>query len=58
MTLKDELPRLVDAQCATGREQRNSSKDVKRPSQSKNNAQLWMSLVVEVKSDAVKNSIV
>ena len=57
MTLKAELPRLVDAQCATGREQRNSSKDVKRPSQSKNNAQLWMSLVVEVKSDAVKNSV-
>ena len=25
-TLKDELPRLVDAQCATGGKQRNSSK--------------------------------
>ena len=31
---------------------------VKRLSQSKNNAQLWMSLVVKVKSEAVKNRIV
>ena len=30
-------------------------KGVKRLSQSKNNAQLWMSLVVEVKSDAYRN---
>ena len=27
-------------------------------SQSKNNTQLWMGLVMEVKSDAVKNNIV
>ena len=40
MTLKAELPRVVDAQCATGREQRNSSKYVKRLNQSKKNAQL------------------
>ena len=33
-------------------------KGVKRLSQSENNAQLWMSLVVEVKSEAVSNSIV
>ena len=26
MTLKDELPRSVGAQCATGEEQRNSSR--------------------------------
>ena len=30
-------------------------KGVKRLSQSKNNAQLWISLVVEVKSEALKN---
>ena len=30
---------------------------MKRLSQSGNNAQLWMGLVVKVKSDAVKNSI-
>ena len=29
----------------------------KRLSQSKNNAQLWMCLVTEVKSNAVKNNI-
>ena len=29
---------------------------MKRLSQSENNAQLWMRLVVEVKSDAVKNN--
>ena len=28
---------------------------MKRPNQSGNNAQLWMCLVVQVKSDAVKN---
>ena len=31
---------------------------VKRLSQSGNNAQLWMCLVVKVKSDAVKSNIV
>jgi len=30
---------------------------VKRQSQSKNNTQLWMSLVMEVKFDAVKSNI-
>ena len=30
---------------------------MKRWSQSKNNAQLWMGLLIEVKSDAVKNNI-
>jgi len=42
MKLKDELPRLVSAQYATGEEWRNSSKRMKKQSQSKNNAQLWM----------------
>ena len=55
-TLKDELSRSVGAQYATGDQWRNSSKK-KRQSQSKNNTQLWMSLVMEVKSDAVKNNI-
>ena len=41
--LKDELPRPVGAQCgyATGDPWRNNSR-MKRQSQSKNNAQLWM----------------
>jgi len=42
MTLKDELPRLVGAQYATGEEQRNNSKIMKRWSQSENNTQMWV----------------
>ena len=58
ITLKDELPRSVSAQYATGEEQRNSSRrNEEAESQSENKAQLWMGLVVKVKSDAVKNSI-
>ena len=34
-----------------------ASEGMKKLSQSGNNAQLWMCLVVKVKSDAVKNSI-
>ena len=44
------------AQYAT-EEQKNSSKEMKRLSQSGNNAQLWMCLVVKVKSDAVDHNI-
>ena len=51
--LKDELPRSVGAQYATGEKWRR----MKRQSQSENNVQLWMCLVMEVKSDAVKNNI-
>ena len=40
-TLKDESPRMVGAQYATGDQWRNNSKK-KRWSQSKNNTQLWM----------------
>ena len=40
-TLKDELPRSVGAQYATGDEWRINSR-MKRWSQSKNNVQLWM----------------
>ena len=54
--LKEELPRSVGAQYATGDQWRNSSKK-KRQSQSKNNTQLWMKLVIEAKSDAVKSNI-
>ena len=51
-TLKDELPRSVDAQYAIGEEER-----MERLSQSKNSNQLWMGLVMEAKSDAVKSNI-
>ena len=57
MTLKDELPRLVGAQHATGEEWRNNSRKNEEMEPSENNAQLWMWLVMEVKSNAVKNSI-
>ena len=56
-TLKDELSRLVGVQYATGEELRNSSKRVKRLGQSRNDTQLWMCLMVKVKSDAVNNKI-
>ena len=41
-TLKDELPKSVGAQHATGDHWRNNSERMKGWSQSKNNAQLWM----------------
>ena len=56
-TLKDELPRLVGTEYATRNQWRNNSERMKRQSQSKNNTQLWMGLVMEVKSDAVKSNI-
>ena len=54
--LKDEVPRLIGAQYATGDKWRNNSR-VKRWSQSKNNTQLWMGLVIEARFDAVKSNI-
>ena len=52
--LKDELPRSVGAQYAAGE---ITPERMKRWSQSKNNTQLWMWLVIEVKFDAVKSNI-
>ena len=54
---EDESPRLVGVQYATGEELRNSSKRVKRLGQSRKDTQLWMRLVVKVKSDAINNKI-
>ena len=54
--LKEELPRSVGAQYATGDQWRNNSKRMKGWSQSKKNTQLWMSLVIEARSDAVKSN--
>ena len=56
MTLKDELPRSIGAQYTTGEEWGYSSRK-KRLSQTKNNAQVWMWLVMDVKLKAVKNNI-
>ena len=54
-TINDELSRSVDAQYATGEEWRNNSRK-NEESQSKNNAQFWMLLVMEVRT--VKNNAV
>ena len=55
--LKEELPRSVAAQYATGDQWRNNFKRMKGWSQSKNITQLWMGLVIEARSDAVKSNI-
>ena len=57
MTRKDKPPKLVDAQYTTGEEWTYKSRKNERQSQSENNAQLWLLLVMEVKSDDVKNNI-
>ena len=56
-TLKDELPRSVDAQYAIGDQWRNNSRKNEEMEPKKNNSQSWMQLVMEVKSDAVKSTI-
>jgi len=57
MTLKDESPRLVGVQYATGEKQEIAPEEMKRLSQSGNDAQLWVYLEVEIKPNAVKNNI-
>ena len=42
MTLKDELPRLVDAQYATGEEWRNNSRKNEEMEPKQKQPQLWM----------------
>ena len=54
-TLKDEFHRSVGAQYAAGEEQRNCSRRNEKAKQRENNTQLWMCLVVKVKSDAINN---
>ena len=56
-TLKDELPRLVGAQYAMEISGEITPERIKRLSQSRNNTQVWMYLVVKVKSNAVKKNI-
>ena len=56
ITLKDEPPRSVGIQYATGEEWRIAPEGMKKLSQSTKYSQLWMCLEVKVNSDAVKNS--
>ena len=53
--LKEELLRSLSAQYATGDQWRKNSRK-NRESQSKNNTQLWMLLVMEARSDAIKSN--
>ena len=58
--LKDKSPRSEGVQHAAGEEQRRTTiapERMKWLGQSRKNAQLWMYLVMKVKSDAAKNSI-
>ena len=56
-TLKDELPRSAGAQYDTGDQWRNNSRKNEGMEPKKNNTQLWMWLVIEARSDAVKSNI-
>ena len=60
MTLENKPPRLEGVQYATGEEQRQllrAPERMKWLGQSRKNAQLWMFLVVKVKSDAVRTML-
>ena len=56
MKLKDGLSTLVGAQYATAEEWRNSSRRNEEAGSKRKQRQLWMCLVVKVKSDAIKNN--
>ena len=56
-TLKDKLPRSVGAQYHAGDQGEITPERMKGWSQSKNNTQLWMGLVIEARFDAVKSNI-
>ena len=56
-TLKDELPRSVGTQYATEISGEITPERMKGCSQSKNNTQLWMGLVIEARLNAAKSNI-
>ena len=56
MTLKDESSSSVGIQYASGNSGKIAPERLKRLNQSRNDAQLWMCLVVKVKFNAVKNN--
>ena len=56
-TLKDELPRSVGAQYATGDQWRYRSTKNEETESKRKQRQLWMGLVMEARSDTVKSSI-
>ena len=56
-TLKDELPRSGGAQYATGDQWRNNSRKNEEMELKWKQPPVWMWLVMEVKSNAVKKNI-
>ena len=56
-TLKDELHKSVGAHYATEISGEITPERMKGWSQNKNTTQLWMGLVIEARSDAVKSNI-
>ena len=54
--LKEELPRSVGAQYATGDKWRNNSRKKEGMEQKQKETQLWVWLVIEARSDAVKSN--
>jgi len=55
--LKEELPRSVGAQYATGDPWRNNSRKNEGMEPKQNNTQLWMGPVIEARFDTVKSNI-
>ena len=50
-------PQVARCPYATGDQWRNNSRKSEETEPKRNNTQLWMWLVIEVRSDAVKNNI-
>ena len=55
--LREEFPRSVGAQYATGDQWRNNSRKNEGMEPKQNNTKLWMGLVTEARSNAVKSNI-
>ena len=56
-TLKDELPRSIGAQYATGDQWRNNSRKNEGMEPKQKQYPVWIQLVTEARSDAVKSNI-
>ena len=56
-TLKDELPKLVAAQYATGDQWKSNSRKNEETEPKQKQHQLWMGLVIETRSDAIKSNV-
>ena len=55
--MKEELPRSVGAQYATGDQWRNNSRKNEGMESKQNNTQLWMGLVIEARFNVVRRNI-